>query len=74
MMNQRGTEYSREHTSVDKNSQEYWDFDMFDQWLDIEANIRVMKSLVGYDDFWYVGYSGATTQMLFGMVEESAKL
>ena len=74
MMNNRGTEYSRDHIRVDTNSQEYWDYDFFDEWLDVEANIRVMKSFTGYNELYYVGYSSATTQMLYGMVEDSAKL
>ena len=61
MMNQRGTQYSREHTRFDVDSQEYWDFDQFDLWKDIEANIQVIKAYQGFDDFWYIGYSGATT-------------
>ena len=73
-MNQRGTEYSLEHTRYSVESKEYWDYDFFDQWFDIEANIRVIKSFKGYDDFFYIGYSGATAQMLYGMVEDSAKI
>ena len=74
MMNNRGTEYSRDHVRFDKDSAEYWDYDFFDEWKDIEANVRVMKSYTGYDDLYYVGYSGATAQMLYGMVEDTTKL
>ena len=73
MMNQRGTQYSNEHTKFSIDSQEYWDFDQFDLWKDIEANIKVIKAYQGFDDYWYVGYSGATTQLLYAMVEHSTR-
>ena len=71
MMNQRGTEYSRKHTSYQANSKEFWDFDVFTLWNDIESNIKTMKAFSGYDVFWYVGYSGATMQMLYGLATKS---
>ena len=38
-----------------------------DQWLDIKSNIEIVKAYVGYDEVFYVGYSGATTQMLYAL-------
>ena len=70
MMNSRGTEYSRRHTRLDPNSPEYWSFNMQDMYLDIEENINVIKAYLGYDELWYVGYSGATSQMLFGLATQ----
>jgi len=34
----------------------------------------VIKAYQGFDDFWYVGYSGATTQMLYALVDHAPKL
>ena len=67
LMNSRGTEYSRTHTVYEATEQAYWDFSIFDMWKDIEANINIIKSYLGYDTYWYVGYSGATSQMLYAM-------
>jgi lysosomal acid lipase/cholesteryl ester hydrolase len=74
LMNSRGTEYSRKHVSFDLDSPEYWNFDLFDMWQDIEANIKTIKAYKGYDTFWYIGYSGATSQMLYAMREEGPYL
>ena len=41
-----------------------------DQWLDIKANIEIIKAYIGYDELYYVGYSGATTQMLYALATE----
>ena len=62
MMNQRGTDYSRGHTSLDaETSKTYWDMTLTEQWLDIKANIEIIKAYIGYNELYYVGYSGATS-------------
>ncbi len=74
LMNSRGTDYSRKHVSFELTSPEFWNFDLFDMWQDIEGNIKTIKAYTGYDTFWYIGYSSATSQMLYAMQEQSPKL
>ena len=69
MVNQRGTEFSKRHVQLDPSSKAYWDFSIFDMWLDIKANVDIVKAYLGFDAFWYIGYSGATTQMVYALVE-----
>ena len=61
MINQRGTDYSRKHTKLKVESKEFWDLDISDLWKDIEGNIEIVKAFSGFDDVYYVGYSGATS-------------
>ena len=61
MINNRGTEYSRRHNTLEPISKEFWDFDMFDMYEDIKANIDIVRYYLGFDIMWYIGYSGATT-------------
>ena len=61
MMNQRGTDYSRDNTKLEVESKEFWDFDLTDMWKDIEANVEIIYTATGYDEVFYVGYSGATS-------------
>lgn len=74
MINQRGTEYSRKHKQLEEGSKEYFDVSLTDQWFDIKANIEIVKAYTGYDIVDYVGYSGATSQMLFALASEEPYL
>ena len=74
MINQRGTEYSKKHNSLEEGSKEYFETSLTDQWLDIKANIEIVKAYTGYELVDYVGYSGATTQMLFALSSEEPYL
>ena len=56
------------------NSKEYWNYDLFDMWNDIDANIDTIKAYQGYDTFWYIGYSGGASQMLYALKEQYTKL
>ena len=67
MINQRGTDYSRKHTRLEVESKEYWDVDLNGLWKDIEGNIDIIKAYSGYDEVYYVGYSGATSQILYAL-------
>ena len=70
MMNQRGTEFSKRHVRLDPSSKAYWNYDIFGEWIDIKANINIIKAYLGFDAYWYIGYSGATTQMIYALVAE----
>ena len=74
MINNRGTEYSRRHNTLDPVDKEFWDFDMFDMYEDIKANIDIIRYYLGFDIMWYIGYSGATTQMIYGMAKDEPYL
>ena len=74
MINQRGTEYSRKHNTLNSGSKEYFDVSLTDQWLDIKANLGIVKAYTGYELVDYVGYSGATSQMLFALSSEEPYL
>lgn len=74
MMNSRGTEYSRGHTQYETTEKAYWDFSIFDSWLDIKSNIDIIKAYLGYDTYWYIGYSGATSQMLYTLATQEPYL
>ena len=47
---------------------------MFDMYRDIPENMAIIKSYLGYDISWYIGYSGATTQILYGMATDEPNL
>jgi lysosomal acid lipase/cholesteryl ester hydrolase len=70
MINQRGTEYSSKHETLDVSGKEFWDYSLTDQWLEIKANLETIKAYTGYDDSYYVGYAGATFQMLYALEKE----
>jgi len=74
MMNQRGTDYSRKHTVFAVESEEYWDLSLTDLWKDIEGNIDIIKTYLGYDNSYYVGYAGATSQMLYALATQEPYL
>ena len=41
--------------------------DMGDYSNDIDENIKIIKDYLGYNRSYYIGYAGATTQMLYAM-------
>jgi len=67
MMNGRGTEYSRSSTRIDTKSNAFWDFSMTSMWMDLKSNVETIKAQTGYDSLWYIGYSGATTTILYAL-------
>ena len=67
MINSRGTEYSRRNRKLSSDTSSYWDMDMGDYSNDIDENIKIIKDYLGYNRSYYIGYAGATTQMLYAM-------
>ena len=57
--NNRGTEYSQEHVTLNaKNDNEYWMYTWADMGLyDDTANITMIKEQTGVDKVFYLGYS-----------------
>ena len=43
---------------------------MFDTYEDIKKTIDIIKAYTGFQIYWYVGYSGATSMMFHAMLEK----
>ena len=57
--NNRGTEYSQGHLSLnaDTDQAEYWDFTWYNMAEDVLANVEAMYNSAGTGKGWYFGYS-----------------
>ena len=59
MTNNRGTQYSQKHTSLDASidAEQYWDFSWAQMGLyDVPTNVSLVKEVTGQKPFW-VGHS-----------------
>ena len=64
----RGTVMSRQHTTLDVASQEYWDFSWLEMGLyDVRANIEFAVSQSSFEKAFYIGYSQGTVQMFYSL-------
>ena len=72
MTNNRGTQYSLGHTSLDATKDEsYWEFSWAQMGLyDDKSNIALAKEKSGRDKVIYLGWSQGTTQILYGLAKE----
>ena len=72
MTNNRGTQYSRQHTSLDATKDnKYWEFSWAEMGLyDDKSNIKLAKEKSGKDKVTWVGWSQGTTQLLYGLAKE----
>ena len=61
--NNRGTEYSKSHESLEYESAAYWDFTMDGYAEDARANMKAMYEDAGSKKGYYFGYSLGTVQM-----------
>ncbi|CEL92883.1 unnamed protein product [Vitrella brassicaformis CCMP3155] len=63
--NSRGTVFSRNHTRLHVESEEFWSFTWQDMAeFDVPATIQYILNETSQDDLIYVGHSQGTTQML----------
>ncbi|XP_053959964.1 lipase 3 [Anastrepha ludens] len=61
MGNARGNRYSKNHTSLNSDYQEFWDFTFHEMGkYDLPANIDYILSKTGYEQLHYVGHSQGT--------------
>ena len=67
--NNRGTEYSWDHETLDSSADnEYWMWTWADMALqDDIANIEMIKKQTNQDKIFYLGYSQGTIQMFYGL-------
>lgn len=74
--NNRGTEYSRTHTTynAETDQAEYWDFSFDDYSADVLAYIIAMHSSAESGKGWYFGYSMGTIQMLVALTKYEQEL
>ena len=57
MGNNRGTEYSRSHVSLDIAQKEFWAWSWAEMGIyDTPANIEYIKTATGNEKIFYVGY------------------
>ena len=72
MGNNRGTEYSWGHKTLDSTKDnEYWNFHWGHMGLyDDRANIEAIKNVSGEDKIFYVGYSQGTIQMHYALTHD----
>ena len=58
MCNARGNRYSKNHTSLNSDYMEFWDFTFHEMGkYDLPANIDYILAKTGYDQLHYVGHS-----------------
>lgn len=58
MGNARGNRYSKNHTSLNSDYMEFWDFTFHEMGkYDLPANIDYILSKTGYDQLHYIGHS-----------------
>lgn len=61
MGNARGNRYSKNHTSLNSDYQEFWDFTFHEMGkYDLPANIDYILSKTGYEQLHYIGHSQGT--------------
>nr|XP_036229907.1 lipase 3-like [Bactrocera oleae] len=61
MGNARGNRYSKNHTSLNSDYQEFWDFTFHEMGkFDLPANIDYILSKTGYEQLHYIGHSQGT--------------
>lgn len=61
MGNSRGNRYSKNHTSLNSDYQEFWDFTFHEMGkYDLPANIDYILSKTGYEQVHYIGHSQGT--------------
>ena len=67
--NNRGTEYSQGHETLEaKKDPEYWAHSYQEMGLyDDPANIDMITAKTGHDKIYYIGYSQGTIQMIYGL-------
>ena len=67
--NNRGTEYSWGHETLDASKDaDYWSWTWAEMGLyDDPANIRMIKEVTGVEKVFYLGYSQGTIQMFYGL-------
>ena len=73
MINIRGNQYSKNHTSLKSctSCSEYWDFTHHDSALkDYPVTIDYILETTGFSDLFFVGYSMGTTQYLILLSEK----
>ena len=74
MANNRGTQYSQKHISLDaEEDNKFWEFSWAEMGLyDVPANIKLVKEVTGKKPF-YIGHSQGTTQMLYALAKEKQR-
>lgn len=65
MCNARGNRYSKNHTSLNSDYMEFWDFTFHEMGkYDLPANIDYILAKTGYDQLHYVGHSQVSLQQI----------
>lgn len=69
--NNRGNKYSRNHTSIDVESREFWTFS-YDEFAekDLPAMLSYVSKETGFESFDYIGHSQGTTQMFAALSQK----
>jgi len=71
--NNRGTEYSQNHTTYDAagaTAEEYWNFSWADMSNDDKANIMAIQGITSEEKIHYIGYSQGTIQMHYALAHD----
>ena len=65
MCNARGNRYSKNHTSLNSDYMEFWDFTFHEMGkYDLPANIDYILAKTGYDQLHYVGHSQVSSERI----------
>ena len=72
--NNRGNRFSREHTTLDPKSKEFWQFSFQDMAeRDIPAFFTAIRGMSGVDKITYVGHSQGTSQMFAALSDPAVR-
>ena len=74
--NNRGTQYSQGHISLNPETDqaEYWDFTWYNMAEDVLANVEAMYNDAGTGKGWYFGYSQGAKQMIVALTKYETEL
>lgn len=67
LLNPRGNILSREHTTLDNTSREYWSFDVNDMTLDHRAVAPLILQETGFSKFHVYGYSSGGLSLAYAV-------
>ena len=68
MGNNRGTEYSQGHKTLNTTDDDYWRWTWVEMGkYDVISNVKLVKEEANVDKIFYLGYSQGTTQMNYSL-------
>jgi lysosomal acid lipase/cholesteryl ester hydrolase len=70
LINMRGNYYSRRHTEMSPNSNEFWEYDLADHLYDFQGTISYILQETGFEMLSVIGISHGSTVFLISLATE----